>query len=230
MCCVSSVRQIKFPAAIFVPAFHWFCTTDLTLRLLAKWNSWAKVLDVQACHPDIEYISGNRFYLLFFCAFFLSFLEKGQSEACVCSDIQQTFVGFLNVIVKVWGGRKRKSSLCAPPCDINARSRTIRSVCFSERRFRSKQTVLLKDAPGVFNCEKTWPRQRWSRELVFVSSHWTVLLHFSFQVTRWEWKVWCGYCKRTEQFSNRNLNRISYLWNVAQHQRYVTEATICHQF
>lgn len=86
--------------------------------------------------------------------FFLSFLEKGQSEACVCYGIQQTFVGFLNVIVKVWGGKK-ESSLCAPPCDINARSRTIRSVCFSERRFRSKQSVLPKDAPGVFNCEKT---------------------------------------------------------------------------
>lgn len=134
---------------------HWFCTTDFTLRLLAKWNSWAKVLDVQAYHPDIKYISGNRFYLLFFCAFFLSFLEKGQSEACVCYGIQQTFVGFLNVIVKVWvGGGGRKSSLCAPPCDINARSRTIRSVCFSERRFRSKQSVLPKDAPGVFNREK----------------------------------------------------------------------------
>lgn len=41
-------------------------------------------------------------------SFFLSFLEKGQSEACVCSDIQhqQTFVGFLNVNVKVWGEKK----------------------------------------------------------------------------------------------------------------------------
>lgn len=87
---------------------HWFCTTDFTLRLLAKWNSWAKVLDVQAYHPDIKYISGNRFYLLFFCAFFLSFLEKGQSEACVCYGIQQTFVGFLNVIVKVWGGGEER--------------------------------------------------------------------------------------------------------------------------
>lgn len=87
-------------------------------------------------------------------SFFLSFLEKGQSEACVCSDIQhqQTFVGFLNVSVKVWGGKERV--LCAPPCDIHARSRTIRSVCFSERRFRSKQSVLPKDAPGVFNREK----------------------------------------------------------------------------
>lgn len=46
--------------------------------------------------------------LTFFPSFFLSFLEKGQSEACVCSDIQQTFVGFSNVIVKVWGGKKER--------------------------------------------------------------------------------------------------------------------------
>lgn len=45
--------------------------------------------------------------------FFLSFLEKGQSEACVCYGIQQTFVGFLNVIVKVWGGKKREFFVCS---------------------------------------------------------------------------------------------------------------------
>lgn len=53
-----------------------------------------------------------------------------------------------------WGGEERVLCVLRHVTSMLEAELFIRSVCFSERRFRSKQSVLPKDAPGVFNREK----------------------------------------------------------------------------